>query len=118
MFIHVTCVPTPLLSISRPLTTSYRGPDEGQVQRAKALTEDLLEVVKQEHDKMKAVLAQQQMELHQAQVQYAAYSAYAVCICSHALLLSVQSPVDYNLSHPAAFRHRFALGLYITVFDC
>lgn len=60
-----------------------RGPDEGQVARAKVLTEDLLEVVRAEHAKVKTILAQQQMELHQAQVQYAAYSAYAVCIiCS------------------------------------
>ena len=73
-----------------------RGPDEGQVQRAKALTEDLLDVVRQEHAKMKAVLAQQQMELHQAQVQYAAYSAYAVCIlhsCSSLLLRSAHLTV-------------------------
>ena len=47
--------------------------------RAKVLTEDLLEVVQAEHAKVKTMLAQQQMELHQAQVQYAAYSAYAVC---------------------------------------
>jgi hypothetical protein len=57
-----------------------RGPDEGQVQRAKVLTEDLLEVVRQEYAKVKTLVQQQQMELHQAQVQYAAYSAYAVCI--------------------------------------
>lgn len=56
------------------------GPDEGQVQRAKVLTEDLLEVVRQEHAKVKTVVQQQQMELHQAQIQYAAYSAYAVCM--------------------------------------
>ena len=46
------------------------------------LTEDLLEVVRQEHAKVKAIVQQQQMELHQAQMQYAAYG-YAVCIlCS------------------------------------
>jgi len=55
------------------------GPDEQQVARAKALTEDLLEVVRAEHAKVKTVVHQQQMELHQAQLQYAAYSAY-VCI--------------------------------------
>ncbi|OJT03482.1 hypothetical protein TRAPUB_5901 [Trametes pubescens] len=59
-----------------PMFIHVTGPDEQQIQRAKALTEDLLEVVRGEHDKMKALLQQQQMELHQAQVQYAAYSAY------------------------------------------
>lgn len=43
--------------------------------RAKALTEDLLEVVRSEHDKAKAAMQRQQMELHQAQAAYAAYSA-------------------------------------------
>ncbi|ETW75839.1 hypothetical protein HETIRDRAFT_38044 [Heterobasidion irregulare TC 32-1] len=52
----------------------------GQVARAKVLTDDLLEVVRDEHAKVKAVIHQQQMELHQAQAQYAAYSAFAVCI--------------------------------------
>lgn len=51
------------------------------VARAKMLTEDLLEVVRAEHAKVKVALAQQQAELHQAQLQYA-YSAYAVCIAS------------------------------------
>ena len=50
------------------------------MQRAKALTEDLLEVVREEHAKVKTILQQQQMGLHQAQVQYAAYSAYGVCM--------------------------------------
>ncbi|OSD08734.1 eukaryotic type KH-domain (KH-domain type I) [Trametes coccinea BRFM310] len=59
-----------------PMFIHVTGPDEQQVQRAKALTEDLLEVVRAEHAKMKTLLQQQQMELHQAQVQYAAYSAY------------------------------------------
>lgn len=59
-----------------PMYIHVTGPDEQQVARAKALTEDLLEVVRIEHGKVKAVLQQQQMELHQAQVQYAAYSAY------------------------------------------
>lgn len=56
----------------------FSGPDEGQVARAKVLTEDLLLVVRQEHAKMQTVLQQQQMELHQAQAQYAAYSAMSV----------------------------------------
>jgi len=53
------------------------GPDESQIQRAKVLAEDLLLVVRQEHAKMQLALQQQQMELHQAQAQYAAYSAMA-----------------------------------------
>ncbi|THH01157.1 hypothetical protein EW026_g1470 [Hermanssonia centrifuga] len=60
-----------------PMYIHVTGPDEGQVARAKVLTEDLLDVVRQEHAKVKTVVAAQQMELHQAQVQYAAYSAYA-----------------------------------------
>ncbi|EKM56589.1 uncharacterized protein PHACADRAFT_172257 [Phanerochaete carnosa HHB-10118-sp] len=60
-----------------PMYIHVTGPDEGQVQRAKVLTEDLLEVVRQEYAKVKTLLQQQQMELHQAQAQYAAYSAYA-----------------------------------------
>lgn len=57
-----------------------RGPDELQLARAKNLTEDLLEVVRSEHAKAKAALQQQQLELHQAQMQYASYAAYAVSI--------------------------------------
>ncbi|KAH9926778.1 uncharacterized protein B0H18DRAFT_954660 [Fomitopsis serialis] len=57
-----------------PMYIHVTGPDEGQVQRAKVLTEDLLEVVREEHAKVKTVVQQQQMELHQAQLQYAAYS--------------------------------------------
>ncbi len=61
------------------------GPDEAQVARAKVLTEDLLLVVRSEHSKMATVLQQQQMELHQAQAQYAAYSAMAVGVPSMTL---------------------------------
>ncbi|KAA1473012.1 eukaryotic type KH-domain (KH-domain type I) [Dentipellis sp. KUC8613] len=60
-----------------PMHIHITGPDEGQVARAKVLTEDLLEVVRAEHAKVKTVVHQQQMELHQAQAQYAAYSAMA-----------------------------------------
>ncbi|KAF7985787.1 hypothetical protein HWV62_415 [Athelia sp. TMB] len=60
-----------------PMHIHITGPDEGQVARAKVLTEDLLEVVRSEHAKMALVVQQQQMELHQAQMQYAAYSGYA-----------------------------------------
>ncbi|KAI1798027.1 eukaryotic type KH-domain type I [Ganoderma leucocontextum] len=63
-----------------PMYIHVTGPDEQQVQRAKALTEDLLVVVQEEHAKVKTILQQQQMELHQAQVQYAAYNAYGVCM--------------------------------------
>lgn len=80
MYIHVTYVV--FHSLVTFCLVCYRGPDEGQVARAKVLTEDLLEVVRAEHAKVKVLLAQQQMELHQAQVQYAAYSAYAVCMNS------------------------------------
>jgi hypothetical protein len=73
------------------------GPDEGQVARAKVLTDDLLEVVREEHGKVKVVVQQQQMELHQAQMQYAAYTAMAVCI-SHILLLSVPSSALASLA--------------------
>ncbi|KAG5637122.1 hypothetical protein H0H81_005715 [Sphagnurus paluster] len=51
------------------------GPEEGQVARAKVLTDDLLLVVRQEHAKVNVLVQQQQMELHHAQAQYAAYSA-------------------------------------------
>ncbi|KAI6023790.1 hypothetical protein BKA83DRAFT_448671 [Pisolithus microcarpus] len=54
-----------------PMHIHITGPDEGQVARAKVLTEDLLEVVRSEHAKSQAVL------LHQAQMQYAQYSAMA-----------------------------------------
>ncbi|RDB30341.1 Uncharacterized protein C30D11.14c [Hypsizygus marmoreus] len=58
-----------------PLYIHITGPEEGQVARAKVLTEDLLVVVRQEHAKVKVLVTQQQMELHHAQAQYAAYSA-------------------------------------------
>ncbi|KAG5721441.1 hypothetical protein E4T56_gene13188 [Termitomyces sp. T112] len=58
-----------------PLYIHITGPEEGQVARAKVLTEDLLLVVRQEHAKVAVIVHQQQMELHQAQAQYAAYSA-------------------------------------------
>lgn len=58
-----------------PLYIHITGPEEGQVARAKVLTDDLLIVVRQEHAKVAVQVQQQQMELHQAQAQYAAYSA-------------------------------------------
>ncbi|KAI0694964.1 hypothetical protein BC835DRAFT_1348319 [Cytidiella melzeri] len=54
---------------NEPMYIHVTGPDEGQVARAKVLTEDLLEVVRGEHAKVKVLLEQQQMELHQAQIQ-------------------------------------------------
>ncbi|THH08953.1 hypothetical protein EW145_g2350 [Phellinidium pouzarii] len=59
-----------------PMHIHITGPDEGQVARAKVLTEDLLEVVRSEHAKARTAMQQQQMELHQAQAAYAAYSGY------------------------------------------
>jgi len=56
-----------------PMHIHITGPEDGQVARAKALTDDLLEVVRGEYAKVKTMLHQQQMELHQAQMQYASY---------------------------------------------
>ncbi len=56
------------------------GPEDGQVARAKALTDDLLEVVRGEYAKVKQMLHKQQMELHQAQMQYASYGMMGVRI--------------------------------------
>jgi hypothetical protein len=78
MHIHITCVPSPgVLSCFDSLPS---GPEEGQVARAKALTDDLLEVVRGEYAKVKTMLHQQQMELHQAQMQYASYGMMGVRI--------------------------------------
>lgn len=72
------------------ILTDYRGPEEGQVARAKVLTEDLLLVVRQEHAKMATMVRQEQMELHQAQAQFAAYSAMAsVCVISPVFIFFV-----------------------------
>ncbi|KAH7104980.1 eukaryotic type KH-domain (KH-domain type I) [Auriculariales sp. MPI-PUGE-AT-0066] len=54
-----------------PMHIHITGPDDGQVARAKVLTEDLLEVVRGEHAKSRMVLEQSQ----HAQM-YAAYGAY------------------------------------------
>ncbi|KAH9053186.1 hypothetical protein EDB87DRAFT_1653205 [Lactarius vividus] len=56
-----------------PMHIHITGPEEGQVARAKVLTDDLLEVVRGEYAKVKTIMHQQQMELHQAQMQYASY---------------------------------------------
>ncbi|KIK53943.1 hypothetical protein GYMLUDRAFT_110127, partial [Collybiopsis luxurians FD-317 M1] len=58
-----------------PLYIHITGPEESQVARAKVLTDDLLLVVRAEHAKSQTLLQAQQMELHQAQQQYAAYAA-------------------------------------------
>ena len=51
------------------------------IARAKALADDLLEVVRGEHAKALQQVQAQQMELHHAQMQYAAYTAaMSVCI--------------------------------------
>ncbi|KAJ7221891.1 hypothetical protein C8J57DRAFT_1392442 [Mycena rebaudengoi] len=60
-----------------PLYIHITGPEEGQVARAKVLTEDLLLVVRSEHAKVAVAAQQEQMELRQAQMQYAAYTAMA-----------------------------------------
>ncbi|EJD54720.1 eukaryotic type KH-domain (KH-domain type I) [Auricularia subglabra TFB-10046 SS5] len=58
-----------------PMHIHITGPDDGQVARAKVLTDDLLEVVRGEHAKARAMNSQAQMEMQQAQM-YAAYGAY------------------------------------------
>ena len=51
------------------------------IARAKLLADDLLEVVRGEHAKALQQVQAQQMELHHAQMQYAAYTAaMSVCI--------------------------------------
>ena len=78
MHIHITCVSSPGVLICFDSLPS--GPEDGQVARAKVLTDDLLEVVRGEYAKVKAMLHQQQMELHQAQMQYASYGMMGVRI--------------------------------------
>lgn len=80
LYIHITYV-LRYNSQCRFFDKCNSGPEDGQVARAKALTEDLLLVVRQEHAKQQTVISQQQMELHQAQAQYAAYS-HMVCFDS------------------------------------
>jgi hypothetical protein len=72
--------------------TLHSGPEEAQVARAKVLTDDLLIVVRQEHAKVKVIVQQQQMELHQAQAQFAAYSVLGVRPNISLLLLSQLQP--------------------------
>ncbi|KLO12941.1 hypothetical protein SCHPADRAFT_828774 [Schizopora paradoxa] len=67
-----------------PMHIHITGPEEQQVARAKFLTEDLLDKVREEHAKAKAVMQQQQMELHQAQMAYAYAGNYAVRCTSFA----------------------------------
>jgi hypothetical protein len=78
MHIHITYVtvscPLSLLKHLTKFDHSTSGPDETMVNRAKVLTDDLLEVVRIEHGKAKADMQQQQMELHRLQTAYAAYS--------------------------------------------
>ncbi|KAG8904365.1 hypothetical protein FRB99_001866 [Tulasnella sp. 403] len=59
-----------------PMHIHITGPIQTDVDLAKLMTEDLLEVVRAEHAKARAVLHQQQMELHQAQMPYAMYPGY------------------------------------------
>ncbi|KAF9788650.1 eukaryotic type KH-domain type I [Thelephora terrestris] len=90
-----------------PMYIHVTGPDEQQVARAKALTEDLLEVVRAEHAKVKTVVQQQQMELHQAQLQYAAYSAY---VCIPLLIRSSLSPLRLS-SRRSGFSNPFLVRM-------
>lgn len=120
MHIHITCVshffPSFLALVlyadDHDVLFTYSGPDDGQVARAKVLTEDLLEVVRAEHAKVKAMVYQQQMELHQAQAQYAAYSAYAVCI----KLYSTDALLLVLLFRPLAYAVRAYLVMVPTFY--
>lgn len=52
------------------------------------LTEDLLEVVRSEHAKAQSAMMQQQMELHQAQMQFAQYPAVSLVLFLHIMFFS------------------------------
>lgn len=85
------------------------GPDEAQVARAKVLTDDLLLVVRQEHAKVNVLVQQQQMELHHAQQQYAAYSAMGVSLLQSLLSMYTSAYVlhtrDTHHHHPEEHLH-------------
>ncbi|CUA71031.1 putative protein C30D11,14c [Schizosaccharomyces pombe 972h-] [Rhizoctonia solani] len=53
-----------------PMHIHISGPDEGMVKRAKELTDDLLEVVRAEHEKARQMLYHQQYEIQSLQGQY------------------------------------------------
>lgn len=53
-----------------PMHIHISGPDEGMLKRAKELTEDLLEVVRAEHEKARMLLFHQQHEMQMVQGQY------------------------------------------------
>ncbi|KAI0037139.1 hypothetical protein K488DRAFT_39491 [Vararia minispora EC-137] len=102
-----------------PMHIHITGPDENMIQRAKVLTEDLLEVVRGEHQKALQQQQQQQMELHQAQMQYAAYAA-AMSVCIILLIPCLQAAAFVDpptLPHPrprvCLFAHVFILTLLI-----
>jgi hypothetical protein len=80
---------------------SPSGPEEGQVARAKVLTEDLLLVVRSEHAKVAVAAQQEQMELRQAQMQYAAYTAMAsVGLLPSSCFLILDGPLHFmELTH-------------------
>ncbi|TFK71439.1 hypothetical protein BDN72DRAFT_458864 [Pluteus cervinus] len=104
-----------------PLYIHITGPDEGQVARAKVLTEDLLSVVRVEHAKMATVLHQQQMELHQAQAQYAAYNAMAVGF--NTILVSsitTEHEQELFLTSRASYRHNVLVvnGPHVSFTHC
>jgi hypothetical protein len=86
------------------------------IQRAKVLTEDLLEVVRGEHQKAVAQIQQQQMELHQAQLQYAAYTA-AMSVCIILLIPVLQAVASVNSFLPSTFASLSCAG-FTDVTDC
>ncbi|KAF8595506.1 hypothetical protein BDV93DRAFT_534889 [Ceratobasidium sp. AG-I] len=57
-----------------PMHIHISGPEEGMIKRAKELTEDLLEVVRAEHEKARQMLSYQQHELQLVQGQYGGYN--------------------------------------------
>lgn len=112
MHIHITYVLYHITDVFHVemLTHVSSGPDESQIARAKELTEDLLIVVRQEHQKARTAMMEQQLQLQQAQAQYAAYSAYNVrsCCLEHVTLYSSSHificPTITGLCTPTPFR--------------
>ena len=84
-------------------TNSFNSsPDEGQVARAKVLTEDLLLVVRSEHAKQLARIQEEQAALHAAQMQYAAYSASMVRRLGSSRTYASNTSVQAYGANPAA----------------
>ncbi|KAJ7065220.1 hypothetical protein C8F01DRAFT_982633 [Mycena amicta] len=79
-----------------PLYIHITGPEDQQVARAKVLTEDLLSVVRTEHAKVAMSLQHEQMELRNAQMQYAHYGALAGVCFDHVFDYMSYSFQDYG----------------------